>query len=122
MEIIELTRKKGRHAVIVDIYPKEFQHPRKGKIKRLVLKTVDEGGKTFESSTVWLTPNKIGGLNITGNTVRTDEALGQLLEFLHINSTEELLGKVLYLYPASDNFLLPVIFDPELIESENNQF
>jgi hypothetical protein len=119
MENIKLVKPTGRYAVITGVLTKSFMHPKYGYKKKLILKVVDGNCRTFMCSDVWDRQMRVRSLLIKGNSVQTVEPLGQFMEYLGVKSTDELINKVVFIYPDKNNFLIPACFDHKFLLSQN---
>lgn len=119
MENIKLVKPTGKYAIITGIKTNSFLHPKYGYKKKLVLEVVDGDGRTFNCSDVWDKQMKARCLFIKGNTIQTIEPLGRFMKYLGVKSTDELINKIVFIYPDENNFLLPACFDHKFFLSKN---
>lgn len=119
MENIKLVKSKGRYAVITGVETRSFIHPINGYIKKLVISVVDGNGRKFQCSEIWNKQMKVRSLFVYGNSIQAIDNLGQFMEYMNVKSTEELIDKIVFIYPDKDNFLLPACFDHKFRFSES---
>jgi len=112
---IKLDKTNGKYVTIIDLNTDSFVG-RDGKIcNKIALTLSDDFGRIFHASNAWIRHRGVKPLFYNGHTINKSEALGQLLLFLNADSTFELIGKRIFVYPDKDNYLLPVCYDETLM-------
>jgi len=113
---IKLDRTFGKYVTIIDLNTNSYVRS-DGKIcNKIALTLLDDFGRIFKASDAWIKLRGIKALYYNGDSINKSEALGQLLLFLNANSTFELIGKRIFVFPNNKNYLLPVCFDETLMK------
>jgi hypothetical protein len=113
---IKLDKTKGKYVTITDLNSERFIGRDDKIYSRIVLIFSDDFGRMYSASAAWIRFKGIRPLLYDGHGIQESEALGQLLVFLNANSTFELIGKRIFVYPDKKNFLFPVCYDETLMK------
>ena len=114
---VKLEKTKGKYVTITAVNTVTFTTHENRVKNKIDLSFSDEYGRMYRASDVWTKNRGIKPLYcFNNNSVQETETLGQLLVFLNVNSTSELVGKRIYVYPDQKNFLVPVCFDEKLVQ------
>lgn len=108
---IELEKTLGKYVKITDVNSVTVLTKENRVQDKLSISFVDDFGRTFKASDAWIKGRGVKPLYYCHNTINEPEALGQLLKFMNAESTTELIGRRIFVYPDKNNFLLPVCFD-----------